>query len=217
MQNKLVANARKCKTMKVNFSRKYDFPLEAKLGTEMLQQVDQMKILGITITSDLKWQENTDQIVRRAMSRIWILRRMKQLGVGERILADVWAKEGRSLLELAVPAWHSSLTLKQSAAIERCQRVAVATISGAGWREYDATLRRLGLTRLDVRREKLCRTFATRTVARSRHQDLFPRREGHSHNTRQSATTFQEVTCRTRRRYRSARPYLTRLLNKQLV
>ena len=203
--------------MKLNFSRKYDFPLEAKFGSETLQQVNQMRILGITVTSDLKWQENTDQIVKRAMSRIWILRRMKQLGVGERTLADVWAKEGRSLLELAVPAWHSSLTSKQSAAIERCQRVAVATISGTGWREYDATLGRLGLTRLDARREKLCRAFATRTVARSRHQDLFPRREGHSHNTRRAGAAFQEIACRTRRRYRSARPYLIRLLNKQLV
>ena len=185
------------------------------MGTEELQEVDQMRILGITITSDLKWQENTDQIVKKAMSRVWVLRRMKQLGVGERVLADVWAKEGRSLLELAVPAWHSSLTLKQSAAIERCQRVAVATISGTGWREYDATLARLGLTRLDIRRETLCRTFATRTVARSRHQDLFPRREGHTHNTRRAGAAFQEIACRTRRRYRSARPYLTRLLNKQ--
>ena len=51
---------------------------------------------------------------------------MKQLGVKERTLVDVWAKEGRVLLELAVPAWHSGLSVRQSAAIERCQRVAVA-------------------------------------------------------------------------------------------
>ena len=145
------------------------------------------------------------------MNRIWVLRRMKQLGIKERTLVDVWTKEGRSLLELAVPAWHSGLSVRQSASIERCQRVAVAIISGTGWREYDATLARLGLTRLAERRLKLCRTFAARTVARSRHSDLFPRRE-HGHDTRRGGHLYMEV-CRTRRRYRSPRPYLTRLLN----
>ena len=115
------------------------------------------------------------------------------------------------MLKLAVPVWHSGLSVRQTAAIERCQRVAVAALSGAGWREYDATLARLGLTRLAARREKLCRTFATRTVARSRHTDLFPRRE-HLHNTRRGGNKFHEDICRTRRRQMSAKPYLTRML-----
>ena len=136
---------------------------------------------------------------------------MKQICVGEGLLADYWAKEGRAVLELAVPVWHSGLTSRQSSAIERCQQVAMAVIANSGWRDYDATLARLGLTRLKVRREKLCRTFATRTVARSRHQDLFPKRE-HSHHTR-GGNTYKEDTCRTRRRFNSARPYLARLLN----
>ena len=211
-QNKLVANSKKCKTMKFNFSRKHDFPLEIVMGGEMLQEVDEMKLLGVIISSDLKWQANTEYIVQKAMSRVGLLRRMKQLGVGERTLADYWAKECRSLLELAVPVWHSGLTVRQTAAIERCQRVAVAAISGAGWQEYDATLARLGLSRLAVRREKLCRTFATRTVARSRHADLFPRR-GHHHNTRLGGNSFKEDSSRTRRRHNSARPFLARILN----
>ena len=137
---------------------------------------------------------------------------MKQLGVGEATLADYWAKEGRSLLELAVPLWHSGLTVRQTAAVERCQRVAVAAMCNSGWQDYDASLARLGLTRLAARREKLCQTFATRTVAKSRHKDLFPRRE-HGHKTRHGGI-FLEDACRTRRRFRSARPYLARILNK---
>ena len=212
-QNKLVANAKKCKTMKFNFSRKYDFPLEVTMGGETLEEVNQMKLLGVIISSDLKWQSNTEYIVKKAMSRIWVLRRMKQLGVGEKLLADYWAKEGRAGLELAVPVWHSGLSVRQAAAIERCQRVAVAAIGYPGWQEYDATLARLGLCRLAGRREKLCRTFATRTVAKSRHPDLFPRRE-HRHNTRRVGSIYQEDICRTQRRHKSARPYLARLLNR---
>ena len=210
--NKLVANTRKCKAMKFNFSKKHDFPLEITMGQDTLEEVNQLKLLGVIITSDLKWQMNTEYIVRKAMSKIWILRRMKQLGVGQATLADYWAKEGRSRLELAVPVWHSGLSVRQTAAIERCQRVAVAAIGLSGWRDYDASLARLGLCRLAARREKLCRTFALRTVAKSRHIDLFPRRE-HGYNTRGAGGAFLEDACRTRRRFQSARPYLTRLLN----
>ena len=212
-QNKLMANTKKCKTMKFNFSKKHDFPLEIIMGQEVLDEVNQMKILGVIISSDLKWQNNTEYIVKKAMSKIWVLRRMKQMGVGEKTLTDYWAKEGRAVLELAVPSWHSGLTGRQTAAIERCQRVAVAAISNCGWQDYDATLARLGLCRLAERREKLCRTFATRTVAKSRHADIFPRRE-HGHNTRRGGNAFREDICRIQRRHKSARPYLARLLNK---
>ena len=52
------------------------------------------------------------------------------------------------------------------------------------------------------------------TVARSRHSDMFPRRE-HGHNTLRTGHLYMEEACRTRRKYRSARPYLARLLNNQ--
>ena len=50
---------------------------------------------------------------------------MKLLDVEPLVMLDVYLKEIRSILELAVPAWHSGLTQKQSADIERVQRVAV--------------------------------------------------------------------------------------------
>ena len=46
------------------------------------------------------------------------------------LILDVYLKEVRSVVELAVPAWHIGLTLRQSADIERVQRVAVYIILG---------------------------------------------------------------------------------------
>jgi hypothetical protein len=69
-------------------------------------------------------------------------------------------KEIRSVLELAVPAWHSGLTLRQSADIERVQRVALYIIlsdcnTGTCDFTYDMTLVTLNLEPLEIRREKL--------------------------------------------------------------
>ena len=90
----------------------------------------------------------------------------------------VYVKEIRSLLELAVPAWHSGLTLKQSADIERVQKVAVKVIlselaTGKSELTYDMVLVVLDLEPLEVRRERLCLSFAKKTL-KSRHKDMFP-------------------------------------------
>ena len=59
---------------------------------------------------------------------MWTIRRMKIPDMDPLLILDVYVKEVRSVLELAVPAWHSGLTIKQSADIERVQRVAVYII-----------------------------------------------------------------------------------------
>ena len=91
---------------------------------------------------------------------MWTLRRMKLLDVDPTIICDVYVKEIRSLLELAVPAWHSGLTKKQSGDIERVQKVAVGVIlgdrNGNCYLSYNMAMAALELEPLHCRREKLC-------------------------------------------------------------
>ena len=81
-------------------------------------------------------------------------------------------KEIRILVELAVPAWHSGLTQKQSMDIERVQKVAYIILSncntGKSPFNYRSALDVLNLEPLEVRRENLCVTFAKKTL-KSRH------------------------------------------------
>ena len=59
---------------------------------------------------------------------MWVLRRMKVLDVDPLVMLEVYKKEIRAVLELAVPAWNSGLTQKQISEIERVQRVAIQII-----------------------------------------------------------------------------------------
>ena len=61
---------------------------------------------------------------------MWILRRLYRLNLDICFLVDVYKKEVRSLLEIAVPAWHSGLTVDQAQEIERTQKVAMFIILG---------------------------------------------------------------------------------------
>ena len=48
---------------------------------------------------------------------------MKKCGLTQKELIDAYMKEIRSHLELAVPVWHSGLTLEQQIQIERIQKM----------------------------------------------------------------------------------------------
>ena len=105
-------------------SRKWDFPPELKFhdGTQ-LQTKTVTKLVGVMITKNLSWQRNTDYICEKARRKIWILRRMVSMDMDISTIFDVYTTEVRSILELAVPAWHSGLTKVQTKDIERIQRI----------------------------------------------------------------------------------------------
>ena len=67
-----------------------------------LQLVESCKLLGVIIQSNLKWNENTDFICKRAFDRMWMIRRLKALGANNNELIDVYNKQVKSILEQAV-------------------------------------------------------------------------------------------------------------------
>ena len=208
---------KKTTVMKFNFSKNHDFPPELTINgfSNEIKVVTETKLLGVILTNDLKWSSNTDYICKNAFKKLWSLRRMKLLDVDPAIICDVYIKEIRSLLELAVPAWHSGLTKSQSADIERVQRVAVKVIlsdcsTGKSDLKYDMALAVLDLEPLQDRRDRLCLKFARKSLS-SRHSDIFT--ENASKYPTRERPDFFEQKCNTKRYYNSPINYLTRLLN----
>ena len=203
--------------MKFNFSRTNDFPPELTIKgfNDQLDVISETKLLGIMLTNDLKWASITEFICKKAYGKMWTLRRMKVLDVDPTVILDVYLKEIRAVLELAVPAWHSGLTQRQSADIERVQKVALKIIlsdhrTGKSDFTYDMALVTLDLEPLEVRRDKLCLTFAQKTM-KSRHSDIFVE-NGSEHYTRDKAIYYENKS-NTRRCFNSPLHFLTRLLN----
>ena len=59
-------NSDKCKFMLFNPTKFFDFIPEYQIGENCIQTDEKMKILGITLTNNLKWRSNTDSTVRQA-------------------------------------------------------------------------------------------------------------------------------------------------------
>ena len=79
-------------------------------------------------------------------------------------LFDVYVKEVRSILELAVPVWHPGLTKKQSADIESIQKVAFRIILQNDYITYKLACTSLGVEAQDDRGTRLCKKFAIKNA-----------------------------------------------------
>ena len=206
-------NSTKSCVMKICKSRTKAFPTEIKIGENFLEVKDKMKVLGVILQPDLKWSSSCEYICKKAYKTMWVIRRMKILGVDTFTLLDYYMKEIRVHLELAVPVWHSGLTYKLSADIERVQRVAVSIMLSNI--PYDRACATLGLKPLSIRRHELCERFAASTASpQSRHNDLFQLEKTGAYNTRSDYTKYREHICHKSRFYKSPLPFLTRTLNQ---
>ena len=212
--DKLVINKQKCKVMTFNKSRKRDFPPEISFSDNIhLECVSDFKLVGIILSDDLKWEKNTQYICKKAMKKLWVLRRMVNLGLETHHIFDTYTKEVRSLLELAVPVWHSGLTKRQTAQIERVQKTAFHIILAESYTDYEVACTLLNTEPLEYRRQKLCLKFAKKDVKKE--STLFSK-VSKPINTRRKPKLVHEYKCRTSRFRKSSLPYLSRLLNSQV-
>ena len=56
-------NEAKTKNLVFNFSKNYQFSTDVRIKGQQIETLDKIKLLGTTITNDLKWNENTKIIV----------------------------------------------------------------------------------------------------------------------------------------------------------
>ena len=121
-------------------------------------------ILGVILSDNLSWQKNTSYICAKARSKIWRIRRMIRLELDTFTMFDVYTKEVRSILELAVPVWHSGLTKNQTRDIERIQRISFQIIFWPACVKYKQACNFLSTQTLEERTVKLCLKFARQNV-----------------------------------------------------
>ena len=124
---------------------------------------------------------------------------------------DVFTKEIRSILEMAVPVWHSGLTKQQTSDIESVQKVAMRIILQDQYDNYESACQKLSSQTLSERRTKLCYKFASKNLKSD--NSFFTKLETNI-ETRQKSNQVKEFKCNFGRYYKSSLPYLARLLNE---
>ena len=161
---KMVLNDKKTKVMIFNYTDNYKFTAKLSLNNQNLEVVQKTKVMGVQLTDDLKWHENTLELVKKANSRMILLRKVASFGASIDDMKNIYILYIRSILEQSCVVWHSSLTKENSQHLERVQKSAVRTILGNKYINYEDGLFKVDLEELWERRENLCLKFAKRCL-----------------------------------------------------
>ena len=126
------------------------------------------------------------------------------------MIFDVYSKEVRSVLELAVPVWHSGLTRQQAVDIERIQKISFKIMLGERYFGYESACKTFSAQTLEERRLKLCKKFAYKNL---KSDNCLFEKVGTNVNTRQKSDLVKEYKCNTVRYQKSSLPFLANLIN----
>ena len=212
--NNMSLNPSKCSVMNVSFSRNPPIPPEIFIDDHVLQHVNQVKLLGTIIQSDLKWDSTVNDIVKRANGKLHMLRLLKRHFLPYQDLITIYRSYIRPICEYGCPVWNGGLTTRQSNLLELIQKRALRIILGNTYPGYDNALSMCNLTRLSDRREHLCLNFMAKTLKNTdQFKEFLP--QSPPRKSMRNPQRLTEIKCKTKRMKNSALPYLVHLVNSK--
>ena len=147
----------KRKEMRLSLLAKDLNVLQLTVNDTYLEKVSVHKVLGITLCDNLKWGQNTKEIVDKACKRLYLLRVLKRAGVPDHLIT-IYCALVRSVLEYACQVWSSSVQSHLKQKLEHVQKRALRIIVPGS--DYEMALCRGSIPSLSDRRLRLCnKTF----------------------------------------------------------
>ena len=183
--------------------------------------------MGLVITNDLRWRENTAEIIKKVNKRFYQLCKLRQFGFKREERLKTWNALIRPITEYAAPLWHSGLLECDNRLLENLQKKALGLIFGTTYIDhrrhyringkpvsYELALNACNIVSLAERREELTTKFAHDTYNNPMHKDFFEVITEPRPNTR-SKPEVQIPFCSTSRYSKSAIPAFTKIINSK--
>ena len=207
-------NTLKTKAMFCSSWRKYDMIPELQLQPDVnLEVVDEMKLVGYMLRSDLKTCSNTSYIIKKAYKRMWIVRRLKSLRASTNQLLDVLNMQVLSVLFLGAPAWFGQLTTAEKTHLNRVLRCGLHIIYGDTYRSLTDALTRAGMLSVTDKLQNMTTQFAYKSAQHSKFNKWFKVRPDAQMDTRRVKSKYLPVATRTTRYAASPLALLTSIIN----
>ena len=183
-----------------------------KLLCEKIEIVEEAKLLGTIITSDLKWRRNTEELVKDANKRMRILHAAANYTSKISDLKTIYYMFIRSKLEHSSVVWNAGITQEESEDLERIQKAAVKVMIRKKYEDYEKALEWLNMKTLKQRRQDLCLKFAKSCLKIDKVKNFFPLNHKNDKNTRNHE--IYKVNFAHRKRYQNSTiPNMQNFLN----
>ncbi|TWW77716.1 hypothetical protein D4764_12G0011060 [Takifugu flavidus] len=104
-------NVTKTKEMVVDFSKSTSPP---SISGKDVEIVPSYKFLGVQLDNKLEWSTNTDAVYKKAMSRLYFLRKLRSFSVCSRMLHVFYQSVMASTIFFAVVRWGAGIKAKDA-------------------------------------------------------------------------------------------------------
>ena len=113
---------RKCEELRISFARNEPEFEPIWVNHQTLVTVNTVKLLGLNISSDWKWNVLVSELVRKISTRLYFLRQLKKLHVATRELILFYITCVCSSLEYGSPVFHRLVPSYLSEDLEKLQK-----------------------------------------------------------------------------------------------
>ena len=125
IDQKMKLNKNKTNNMVFNFTDKYQFNTQLTVDGEKIYTVNQTKLIGTTITNNLKWGKKNKRIDKESKHENVFTEKVSTFKPPMQDIRLIYIQYFRSMLEQSCVIWHSSLTMEQREDIERIKKIHV--------------------------------------------------------------------------------------------
>ena len=145
-------NEKKCKVMHIGSRAAHNEHQKYLFNGNTLEETVLEKDLGVYVTPNLKSEAHVAKVAAKANSMVGRIKRTFNY-MDEDMFKAVYPSMIRSHMEFAVQAWSPYLA-KDIIQLEKVQRRATKLVHNLKSQPYDVRLETLGLTSLEIRRER---------------------------------------------------------------
>ncbi|KAL1446568.1 hypothetical protein WDU94_003689, partial [Cyamophila willieti] len=144
---KLFMNAEKCSILHIG---KNNPSIDYYLNDIKINNTTYQKDLGVIISNDLKWDQQTDKVTKKAMSMVFLIKRVFK-NLSTEGIAKIYKSYIRPIIEYALPVWNPQYH-KNSTKLEKVQGSATKISKQMKNLSYEERLKSLNLTSHEDRR-----------------------------------------------------------------
>lgn len=108
-QNKFQLNESKCKELRISFAKSAADFAPIVVNGKAIEVVSTVKLLGLNISSDLRWNCHVAEISKKVASRLYFLKQLKRANIPTKDLLIFYKTCIRPVMEYACPVFHEAL------------------------------------------------------------------------------------------------------------
>ena len=128
MQNRVKLNSEKCKELRISFVKNEPQFAPIVVDGKDLERVTSAKLLGLTISSNLTWNEHISDVIKKASKRLYFLVQLKRSRVPRHDMSIFYTACIRSVLTYAAPVFFYALPKYLKDELVRVEKRAMSII-----------------------------------------------------------------------------------------